>query len=503
MRNLKLLILYIALMMFSGCFNTDDHDHEEHEAPAIAVTQWTDKMELFMEYEIAAKNKPVKFIIHLTTISDFKPVLEGELLLRFKNAAGSPVEIKTNQLLRDGIFAPVNSFENAGKYQFTLHYKGAKIEESFDIGDFIVYQNSSDIPDEEEENGEKISFLKEQQWKTDFRSEPVKRMNIHSSMIVMGEVLPRQQSYVELASPVDGVLEVTANKTMATPGTWINKGSKVATLKPPVDAANSWVEWFLEFERIKKEYERAEKLYQKNSISIDKFENIKYDYLIQKAKYGAILSGDGDQNIEFNVQENTLTVKSPIAGVVSHIDVQLGQKVNAGQQLMTIVDPSKIWLKLHLFEKDFYNIDSLQGAALIIPGKEGLLTYDKNSFTLLNKGSVIDPNTRAIPVLVELANPSGLLKIGQTVQVELYTSEHKEHLSVPKQAIFDDDGKPILFVHSEGESFEKRNIVTGGSNNGWVAILEGVADGERVVTQGGYQVKLATSSTVIGHPHTH
>lgn len=500
MRYFTILILNIALIMFSGCFNADEQGHEEHEAPAVAVTQWTDKMELFMEYEIPAKNKPIKFIVHLTTISDFKPVLEGDLTLRFQKSNGSPIEVKTNQILRDGIFVPVKSFETTGKYNFTLHYKGAKVEESFDIGDFIVYQNSSDIPHEEEEGGDEISYLKEQQWKTDFRSEPAKRMNIHSSIIAMGEVLPRQQSYVELASPVDGVLDVAANKAMINPGTEIRKGSRVAVLKPPVDATNSWVEWILEYERTKKEYDRAEKLRQKNSISIDKFEKIKYDYLIQKAKYGALLS---KENVNFDLDANTLEIFSPISGIISDINVRMGQKVNAGNRLMTIIDPAKVWLKLNLFEKDFYKIDSLQGASLVVSGIDSHLSFDKKELKLVSKGSVIDPNTNAIPVLVELTNPSDVLKIGQTLQVELYTSKHEEHFATPQQALFEDDGKSILFVHTGGESFEKREVVTGGSNNGWVAILSGITENERIVTIGGYQVKLASTSAEIGHPHAH
>ena len=504
MKYIIIFLLNIMLILHTSCNKQQTSSHEDHEAPAISVTQWTDKMEFFMEYEIAIKDNPIKFIVHLTTLNDFKPVLEGELTLLFTDATGKSIEVQTNKILRHGIFTPVKSFENTGNYKFKLHYKGVSIEETFDVGEFVVYHDNSEIPRAEDEGEDGISYLKEQQWKTEFRSEPAKKMAIHASIMTMGEVLPRQQSYVELVSPVDGILDLALNRSMVNPGSGIKKGAKIMILKPPVDAANSWMEWFLAFERIKKEYLRAENLHQKNSISLDKFEKIKYDYLIQKAKYSAIFSeNESENNIHFNLQENTLEVKSPITGIISDIDVPLGQKVSAGQRLMTIINPDRIWLKLNLFEKDFYRIDALQGVSLIIPGTDSLLAFDSSELKLLNKGSIIDPITRTIPLLVELPNSAGILKIGQTIQVDLYTSAHEEHLCVPRESIFDDDGKSVLFVHTEGESFEKRDVVTGGHNNGWIAILKGIKAGERVVTKGGYQVKLASTSAAIGHPHTH
>ena len=56
-----------------------DAGHEdEHarggESPSVAVTLWTDGMELFMEYPVLVANEPGRFIIHLTILDDFQPV---------------------------------------------------------------------------------------------------------------------------------------------------------------------------------------------------------------------------------------------------------------------------------------------------------------------------------------------------------------------------------------------------------------------------------------------
>ncbi|MCH8216973.1 MAG: efflux RND transporter periplasmic adaptor subunit, partial [Planctomycetes bacterium] len=99
--------------------------------------------------------------------------------------------------------------------------------------------------------------------------------------------------------------------------------------------------------------------------------------------------------------------------------------------------------------------------------------------------------------------PDNILKIGQMTQVELYTTRATRSLSIPENALYEDDAQQIVFVHAEGESFEKRAVETGSRYKGWISIQSGLKAGERVVTQGGYLVKLASTSKEIGHGHAH
>ena len=95
------------------------------------------------------------------------------------------------------------------------------------------------------------------------------------------------------------------------------------------------------------------------------------------------------------------------------------------------------------------------------------------------------------------------LKIGQMVEARIYTGPEKEALCVPAASVYNDEGRKVVFVQTQGESFEKRQVRTGSVYRGYVEILSGVAAGEHVVTKGVYFVKLAGTSTDIGHGHTH
>jgi multidrug efflux pump subunit AcrA (membrane-fusion protein) len=62
--------------------------------------------------------------------------------------------------------------------------------------------------------------------------------------------------------------------------------------------------------------------------------------------------------------------------------------------------------------------------------------------------------------------------------------------------------RPFVFVQTGGEEFEKRPVRAGDSDGGFVEILSGVAAGERVVTEGGFDIHLsALMGTVESHRH--
>lgn len=493
------LITAWAFMLF-GCLGQDrlPEDsgslHEGDDVPTVAVTQWTHTMELFMEYPSLVKGKPEKFIIHLTISEDFSPVRQGTIKMTFRHQEGQTFEVVQDELLREGIFTPMVELPFEGAYELILNYMGERVSESFNLQGVRVYASVQDIPGEPESNEQGISFLKEQQWKIDFRVEPVERRVVRSPIQAVGQVLPRRASYAEVSSPVEGILQVEDGQETVTPGRVVKAGQVLATLSPSLGASNSWTGRKLAYEQARREYERAQRLKEQGAISHRDFEQTKNNYLIQKSGYEAHdQTGDSD----------LYRLNSPISGVIAEVTTLPGQKVEAGQKLMTIVDPSNVWLRVNVFEIDYYRMGTPNGATLTIPGRTSPMHIEGRDFHVLSMGNLLDPDSRTIPVLLEIQNPDDLLKIGQTVQVELYTGDEIPRLCVPQSSIFDDDAKNVVFVQKEGETFEKRSVKTGARYKGWISVLNGLQEGEHVVTDGGYQVKLASTSTAIAHPHAH
>jgi multidrug efflux pump subunit AcrA (membrane-fusion protein) len=90
-------------------------------------------------------------------------------------------------------------------------------------------------------------------------------------------------------------------------------------------------------------------------------------------------------------------------------------------------------------------------------------------------------------------------------EVFIKNGDKQECISIPESAIIDEDGMHTVYVEVEGEAFEKRILKTGISEGGYIQVLEGLKEGERVVTKGAYQVRLAALSpeSAIGQGHVH
>jgi membrane fusion protein, heavy metal efflux system len=70
--------------------------------------------------------------------------------------------------------------------------------------------------------------------------------------------------------------------------------------------------------------------------------------------------------------------------------------------------------------------------------------------------------------------------------------------------LVEEQGNFYVYVQTEGESFQKRNVTLGAQDGRRVQLLSGVAAGERIVTKGAYMIKLATQSGAVpAHGHEH
>jgi len=157
-----------------------------------------------------------------------------------------------------------------------------------------------------------------------------------------------------------------------------------------------------------------------------------------------------------------------------------------------------------VFEPDIPRIEGARSAWFFIDGYPDAFTVDESNGKLVTIGRVIDPQTRTIPVIFEMSNSDGRLRIGQFARVSIATGAPRRVLAIPDSAVLDEAGKSLAYVMVEGESFERRTLTVGIRARGWVEVMEGVVQGERVVTKGGYEIKLASASGVIPeHGHAH
>lgn len=176
-------------------------------------------------------------------------------------------------------------------------------------------------------------------------------------------------------------------------------------------------------------------------------------------------------------------IKAPFEGIVGLRDISVGALVQPGD-LITTLDDDRV-MKLEFPVPATY-LDVLH------PGLEVTATsraFAGRSFT----GSVsavdsrVDPVTRSIRVRALLNNPERLLKPGILMYVELL-KDPREALVIPEESLLPLGEQQFVFIVSADNTVEKRELRIGGRRPGLVEVVEGLADGDQVVTHGHMQI---------------
>ena len=509
--NKKILptLIVFALTVFLACSSqNNDEDEHGHEHGAISVTQWSNKTEIFMEYPALIVGEETAFAIHLSSMKDFRAVTEGILTCILRNSDGERVELVEKAPSYPGIYRPVVTFPKAGMYEMELRLVGSQVSDTIFVSGMRVYPDEASLPHEDEEAGEElISFLKEQQWKIDFRTEPAKYYRLVGSIQAVGELLPKTQWHAEVPAPANGVILADQNANIPSIGTWVRKGKVLAVISPPANSDYSLNTIRSEYLLAKAEFERAHRLYEKQAISQKRVEEARLRFEAKKAGYEIIA-----QQIDFGDAENVEQASSPhfhlvapIDGFIEEINFHIGENVQAGEKLFMITNPKRLLLKVNMPAARIASVRTANDASFHVEGYEQEYHIGELNGKWVSIGSIVNATSRTVPIYFEFDNPGNLLKIGMFAEVSVKTGSPTEALAIPNSAIFDEDGTPVAYVHVEGESFAKRILKTGVTDRGYTQILSGISKGERVVAIGGYQVRLASMSTSVptGHGHEH
>lgn len=182
--------------------------------------------------------------------------------------------------------------------------------------------------------------------------------------------------------------------------------------------------------------------------------------------------------------QRTISFPSPVSGIVSEKKALQGMRFMPGEMLYQVTDLSSVWVIADLSEQDIGLVKSGAKARVTTtayPNEafEGRITYIYPT---------LKPETRSIPVRVEMANPGGKLKPAMFAQVEMSVGGKSPVLTVPDSAVIDTGTRRIVFVQVKEGRFEPREVDIGGRGEHHVEILKGVKNGEQVVVAANFLI---------------
>ncbi len=181
----------------------------------------------------------------------------------------------------------------------------------------------------------------------------------------------------------------------------------------------------------------------------------------------------------------TLTLRSPVSGVVLEKPALKGMRFMPGEALYKISNLSSLWLLADIFEQDLSLVQPGQAARITVNAYPGKVFTGKVAFVY----PTVTPETRTAKVRIELANPGGLLKPAMYASVELAAGRAKAKvLAVPDSAVLDSGTRQIVLVQRGEGLFEPRPVKLGARADGYVEVLEGVQAGEMVVVSANFLI---------------
>lgn len=187
----------------------------------------------------------------------------------------------------------------------------------------------------------------------------------------------------------------------------------------------------------------------------------------------ASLGGDGD---------GSYTLKSPLAGVVVERNVNPGMEFRPDQPaapLFVVTDPSRLWVQLDAGEADLAAVKPGQRFAIEVRQYPG----ERFSGVVRHIADFVDPVSRTVKIRGEVANDDRRLK-GEMFVTALVELPPSTALRVPAAAVFLMGDRRYVLVEEGAGRYGRRAVQAGAERAGWIDILGGLQEGDKVVVEG-------------------
>lgn len=549
MRLLSILgWLWIGVCFVAACGRLEGETSQpEAEEKTAQVTVWSDRFEIFLEHRLLVMGTPSKFITHVTDLTTLEPRREGPVTFVLRHGATAPIVHVEPTPARDGIYLPELTFPQPGAWDVSLRIPVDGQEFVVALPPLTVFASREEVKNAPEPVApEGISFLKEQQWKILTQTESVARRPLTERLRLAGVVAVRPGNKAAVTPPTAGQLGLPPGSTLPSLGARVKAGQVLAIVQPhlvgselltylntqqqiqaleievTVRAAGAEAEAIrtrAAFTQAEQALRRVRALREQNAKSTRELEDAEFAQRKAEADLSAAEAlkktydkakkqlAERPRALEHGSGMPAVALHAPIAGVIVAINAAVGEHVQTDAPVFTILHTETVLIEAQLPESDLARLGPSYRATYETPAAPGtfvpLLSVEGQG-RLVALGITVNAKTRTVPLVYEVPNPEGHLRIGMALNVYVETAHAAEALAVPVSALVDEDGRTVAFVQVAGETFQKRDLTLGMQDGAFVQVLAGISAGERVVTKGAYAIRLASVSTTIpAHGHAH
>ena len=341
-------------------------------------------------------------------------------------------------------------------------------------------------------HSDEIIFPKAQAAKTTFEVREIQPASFNQVVKTTGQVLAAPGDEAVIVATSNGVVSFSSNKL--TEGTKVQKGQSLFQISSKdIAEGDYYTKVKATYEAAKASYDRAEALVKDKIISQKEFESTKLEFENAKTAYNAVSN---------NKTAKGVSVNAPINGHMKNILVKEGEYITVGQPLATVSQNQRLVLRAEVSQRYYNAMQSVKSANFKTPYDNKVYSLEDLNGRLLSFGKTSNENSFFIPVSFEFDNKGEVIP-GSFVEVYLISSPIENTLSIPVSALTNEMGIYYVYVQIDEEGYRKQEVALGANNGKEVQIIKGLHPGDRVVTKGAYQVKMASASGAIPHGHSH
>lgn len=196
------------------------------------------------------------------------------------------------------------------------------------------------------------------------------------------------------------------------------------------------------------------------------------------------MSRQSVEKIERSSQvSSSSTIFARLGGTIIQRKVNLGQVVQPAEELFVVADLSHVWAVAEVPEQQIDLIQTGQEVDIEIPALNDRMFKGKLIFV----GDVVNHQTRTVTVRTDISNQEDNIKPDMLVSM-LVQSKPTPKLAIPEQSIVRENDKDYVFVQIAPNQYRLREVVIGNDYEGMVAVTNGVAEGEIVVSEGAFHL---------------
>lgn len=284
--------------------------------------------------------------------------------------------------------------------------------------------------------------------------EAVEKGNLEKTVSLGGLLKPQDEVYLSAKNPAARVMEVS-----------VKVGDRVAIGTPLVifDAR----EINIQLNQAQTDYDRNSQLHEMGALSSSQLEQSK------------------NQLANLKLQKEALVLSSPVNGIVSSVTAVEGQLAGAGA-LVSVVNIDKVKLEVQVGEANIGKIQKGEEMPVNVPSIGAGFTGQ-----IITVPPQVDSRTKAYHITLEIDNEENLIKGGMYGEVKLVTERKEGVISIPQNAILDQDRKKVVYI-VENDIAVMKVVEVGLTLGDKAEIKSGLNGSEMLIVEGQYSVKEGT-----------